>query len=488
MSIEKLLWSHDATGLAELVRAGKVEPRELVDAAIARAEKVNPEINAIAEPLFERARTVALSVDRTAPLAGVPFALKDLGTVWNDVPVHDGSRLPAMVPNRDSILMKRYLEAGLVPIGTTTTPEQGLRLMTESAAFGTTRNPWNTGHTSGGSSGGASSIVAAGIVPVANASDGGGSIRVPAACTGLVGLKPSRDRVDISPLMPATWFGLFVQHVVSRSVRDSALLLDLTSGENGRFAAAAARKPGTLRLGLYRLSPLGLDVSPETLAAMETARQLAVDAGHEVEEIDLPMIDRAFMGDFCRVVCASIAGITHANAKRLGRRPHGELERSTRVVARFGDLLSAGEIYATLQRLHDASLELLAHTARYDVVLMPLIAHPPLAVGAMEAKGADEFTENLLDRLRLTRLLRIDSLFGQLMDKSLWFTHWPAIQNVSGQPAIALPVHVTDDGLPLGIQAVGRPGDEETLFALAGQLESQSGWLDRRASLMVPEG
>ena len=131
---------------------------------------------------------------------------------------------------------------------------------------------------------------------------------------------------------------------------------------------------------------------------------------------------------------------------------------------------------------------MLADTGRYDVVLMPLIAHPPLAVGAMEAKGADEFTENLLDRLRLTRLLRIDSLFGQLMDKSLWFTHWPAIQNVSGQPAIALPVHVTDDGLPLGIQAVGRPGDEETLFALAGQLETQSGWLDRRASLMVPEG
>lgn len=488
MSMEALLWSHDATELAELVRKGEIEPRELVDAAIARAEKVNPEINAIANPLFEKARQFATTVDRQAPLAGVPFAVKDLGTVWNGVPVHDGSRLPAMVPDRDSILMKRYLDAGLVPIATTTTPEQGLRLMTESAAFGVTRNPWNTGHTSGGSSGGASSIVAAGIVPVANASDGGGSIRVPAACTGLVGLKPSRDLVDIAPLMPSTWFGLFVQHVVSRSVRDSALLLDLSSGGSGRFAAAAARKPGKRRLGLYRHSPLGLDVSPETLAAMETARQLALDAGHEVEEIDLPMIGRAFMADFCRVVCASIAGIMHANATRLGRRPHGQLERSTRVVARFGDLLSAGKIYATLQRLHDASMDLLAHTAQYDAVLMPLIAHPPLPVRAMEAKGADEFTENLLDRLRLTRLLRVDALFGQLMEKSLWFTHWPAMQNVTGQPAIALPVHVTADGLPLGIQAVGRPGDEETLLSLAAQMEKQSGWLDRRAPLMKPEG
>lgn len=301
-------------------------------------------------------------------------------------------------------------------------------------------------------------------------------------------MKPGRDRVDIAPLMPWTWFGFFVQHVVSRSVRDSALVLDLSSGGGRRFAVAAQREPGKLRLGLYRNSPLGLEVSTETLAAMETARQLAPDAGHEVEEIDLPMIGRAFLADFCRVVCASIAGIMHTHTQRLGRRPHGELERTTRVVAQFGDNITAGEVYAALHRLNETVIELVAHTGTYDAVLMPVIAHPPLPVGTMAPKGADDFLENMLDRLRLTRLLRAESLFGQFMDKSLWFTHWPAIQNVTGQPAIALPVHVTAEALPLGIQAVGRPGDEETLFSLAAQMERDSGWLERRAPLMVPEG
>lgn len=498
MSIERLLWSHDAIGLAGLVQAGEVEPRELVDAAITRAEKLNPEINAIAEPLFERARELATKVDRSAPLAGVPTTLKDVIIEMEGVPVHSGSRVPPYVPSRSSTLAERYLAAGLIPIATTTLSEQGLRLMTESLAFGITRNPWDTGRTSGGSSGGAASITAAGVVPISHAADGGGSIRVPAACSGLVGLKPTRGRVPLAPAHLEAWFGFTVQHAITRSVRDSAALLDLSSPVDplspyaappprGSFLSAATREPGRLSIGLYRASPLGLEVSTETDAALDTAAGLARDAGHSVEEIDLPMIDRAFMADFCRVVCGAVAGTMRLDARRLGRNPHRDLERSTRVVARFGDLFTAGEVYAALQRLDRASIDLLAHTARHDAVLMPVIAHPPLPVGVMEARGADEFIENMLDRLRLTRLLRIDAFFGQLMDKSLWFTHWPAIQNVTGQPAIALPVHVSSEGLPLGIQAVGRMGDEETLLSLAGQMERQSGWLDRRAGLMVPE-
>lgn len=498
MSIERLLWEQDATGLADHVRKGEVSAGELVDAAIARAERVNPEINAIAEKTYEQARQRAKTVDRSAPLAGVPFAIKDLGIAQKGVPTHGGSRIPAFVPDFDSVLTERYLSAGLIPIVTSTTPEHGLRLMTESAAFGVTRNPWNTGHTSGGSSGGAAALVAAGVVPVAHASDGGGSIRVPSACSGLIGLKTSRGRVPLSPLVSESWYGFVVDHAVTRSVRDTAALLDLTHGPDslapyaarppqGSFRDAAARDPGRLRIAVFKRSPLGLEISAETLAALDTAVALAREGGHDVEEIDLPMIGRDFMADFAMSVCSAVAGTMRMEALRVSRSIVGDVERGTRVLARFGELLSAGEVYAMLERLHAASRKLIVETAPYDAVLMPIIAHPPLPCGAMDAKGFDEFTETMLDKLHLTRMLKIGTFQGKLLDQSLWFTHWPAIQNVSGQPSIAMPVHVTTGGLPLGIQAAGRPGDEETLLSFAAQMEKLSGWTKRRAPLMKPE-
>jgi amidase len=497
MSVERILWELDATGLAALVRKGEISAAELTEAAIMRAEATRSEINAIALPLYDAARARAKAVDRGLPLAGVPFAIKDLGIAMRGVPMHGGSRIPAFVPDVNSVLTERYLGAGLIPIATSTSPEHGLRLMTESAAFGITRNPWNTGHTSGGSSGGAAALVAAGVVPVAHASDGGGSIRVPSACTGLVGLKTSRGRTPLTPLVSESWYGMVVDHVVARSVRDCAMLLDLSHGADGlapyaarppkgTFAAAAARDPGKLKLAVYRKSPLGLPISAETLKALDTAVSFAREGGHSVEEIDLPFIGRDFIADFARTVASAVAGTMRAEALRVGRSVSGDIERATRVLSRFGEVVSAGEIYAGLQRLHATSRQLIAETARFDAVLMPVIAHPPLACGAMVPKGADEFIENVLDRLHLTRLLKLKPLFGQLMDKSLWFTHWPAIQNVSGQPSIALPVYVTDAGLPLGIQAAGRPGDEETLLSLAAQMETISGWGKRRAPLRVP--
>lgn len=497
MSTEQVLWEYDAVGQADLVRKGEISPVELVDAAIARLEKVNPQINCVAEKTYEQARAAAKSADRNAPLAGVPFAIKDLGIAQKGIATHSGSRAPVFVPDFDSVLTERYRAAGLIPIATTTSPEYGLRLMTESAAFGITRNPWNTGHTTGGSSGGSSSIVAAGVVAAAHASDGGGSIRVPSACTGLVGMKTSRGRVPLSPLVTESWYGFVVDHAVSRTVRDSATLLDLTHGPDplapyaarppkGPFAAAAARDPGRLTLAVYSGSPLGLEISKETLAALDTAVALAREGGHSVEEIDLPFIDRQFMADFAGSVASAVAGLLRMERVRNGRDIAGDVERASRVLARYGELQTAGETYAALERLHAASRQLITETAKYDAVLMPIIAHPPLAVGAMSPKGADELIENLLDRLRLTWLLKFPQFFGQLLDKSLWFTHWPAIQNVSGQPSIALPVHLTETGLPLGVQAAGRPGDEETLYSLAGQLERISGWDKCRAPLEVP--
>ncbi|RST86526.1 amidase [Aquibium carbonis] len=494
---ETLLWENDATGLAALVRSGDVAPAELVEAAITRAEATSHDINAIAEKLFDQARAMARTVDRALPFAGVPFAIKDLAMGIAGVPMHSGSRAPMFVPEVNSTLVDRQIGAGLIPIATSTTPEYGLRLVTESARFGVTRNPWNNAHVTGGSSGGAAALVSAGVVPMAHASDGGGSIRVPAACCGLVGLKTSRGRTPAGPLFSETWFGFVVEHAVTRSVRDTALLLDLTHGpdatapyaarpQKGAFAAAAARAPGPLAIGVFRRSPLGLGVSRETLDALDQAAALAREGGHAVTEIDLPMIDRTFMADFARTVASSIAGLMRLEAVRNGRSILGDVERATRVLARFGEVMSAGELYAGLERLHAASRALIAHTAPFDAVLMPVIAHPPVPVGGMDARGVDETVENVLDRLRLTRLLSLDPIFSQLMDKSLWFTHWPAIQNVTGQPSIAMPVHVTAEGLPIGIQAAGRPGDEETLLSFAAQMETLSGWTCRRAPLRRP--
>lgn len=266
----------------------------------------------------------------------------------------------------------------------------------------------------------------------------------------------------------------------------SILFRPMRRPPQGFFAVAAARDPGKLSLAVYRKSPLGLPISAETLAALDTAVALAREGGHTVEEIDLPFIGRDFIADFCRSVASAVAGTMRAEARRVGRPVTGEVERPTRVLTRLGEMLSAGEVYESVQRLNATARRLIEETARYDAVLMPIIAHPPLACGAMDPKGADEFLENVLDKLHLTGLLKIKSFFRQLMDKSLWFTHWPAIQNVSGQPSIALPVHVTADGLPLGIQAAGRPGDEETLLSFAAQMEKLSGWLGRRAPLKVP--
>ena len=240
MSVERVLWEHDAIGLAGLVNKGELSPQDLVDAAIARAEATCPEINAIAERLYDAARSRAKTVDRKLPLAGVPFALKDLGIAMKGVPMHGGSRVAAFVADFDSVMTERHLAAGLVPIATSTTPEHGLRLMTELAAFGITRNPWHTGHTSGGSSGGAAALVAAGVVPVAHASDGGGSIRVPAACTGLVGLKTSRGRVPLTPLVSEGWYGMVVDHAVARSVRDFGLAARPDPRRRSAFALCRA--------------------------------------------------------------------------------------------------------------------------------------------------------------------------------------------------------------------------------------------------------
>jgi amidase len=494
MSLDRLLAETDATGLAALIRGGEVTPVEAVEASIARAERLNPTINALVERLYDNARTAAAKVDRTRPFAGVPFAIKDLTAVMAGVPMHAGSHVPPRIEPWSSRQIDDLTAAGFIHVATVTSPEWGLRIATESRRFGATRNPWNPARTSGGSSGGSASVVAAGIVPVAHASDGGGSIRIPASLTGLVGLKPSRGRVPLTPLDQESWFGFIVQHALTRSVRDSAALLDLTAGVDhlapyrqagptGSFLDATRRPPGRLRIGVHRRSLLARPVDPAIGIALDKTAALARDAGHDVAEIDLPIDGPAFLADFCRVVCAATAGNARMEAARTGGDVLSQLDRTTRTVARFGEVLSAGEVTATLTRLQAASMKILEAGNTFDLVLMPVTSAPAIATGALDSIGLDNALEEILDRLRLTRLLRVPALFAKLVDQSLWFAPWTPVQNVTGQPAIALPVHVTPEGLPVGVQAVGRIGEEATLLAFAAQIEPAAGWRERRAPL-----
>lgn len=495
MSAEDLLWQQDAIGQAEAIRRGDISAIELVDAAISRAEASQPALGAIATPLYDAARSAAAVAGPNAsgPFEGVPTVWKDLGLSAAGVPITSGSKMPPRQADHDGTLVQAWQGAGLIPIATSTTSEWGLRIVTETERHGITRNPWNTGHVTGGSSGGSASLVAAGVVPVAHASDGGGSIRIPAACCGLVGLKPSRGRVPMTPDLREGWSGMVVQHAVTRSVRDSAALLDVVTAQPDPLApyiptrsvpsyqTAAETTPAPLRLAVFRRNPLGLDTSAEVLAALDKTVTACRDAGHEVEEIEIPAINRALITAFCQSVAANHAGNMALEAARSGPSAPGRAGQQARILQRFGNALPGGAVTSAGMRLQQGAMEILRQTQAYDAVLMPILSCPPLPCGGLTATGVDALIETLLDRLHLSFLLRVPNFFDQMLDKSLWFAPWPCMQNITGQPAISMPVHVTEAGLPVGIQAVGRTGDEATLLSLAGQLEADMGWQDHRA-------
>ena len=498
MNAQDHLWNLDATGQAAAIKSGEIDASELVEAAITAAEASQGPLNAIAEPLYEAARKQAVQPDADAPFAGVPTVIKDLGVSINGVPIHSGSAIAARTSPWDSTLVHRLRTAGLVPIATATSSEWGLRIVTETDRFGITRNPWNTGHTTGGSSGGSAALVAGGVVSVAHASDGGGSIRIPACTTGLVGLKPSRGRVPMTPEQREGWGGMVANHMLTRSVRDSAAMLDALAGPdplspyepcggtNVNFAKAAAKTPGRLKIGVFDRNPLDLETHPEAQAALALAATACKDAGHDVENIDIPSVGRPMLRSFVRTVAANFAGLMRWEAARVGPYVSARLARQARLIQRFGDNLKGGEVTAAIGHLQEVAMGIISETEAYDVVLMPVLSGPPVAVNGLDPQGMDLLAEKVLDTLHLTRVLRIEGLLDKMLDNSLWSAPWPAIQNITGQPAIALPVHMTADGLPLGVQAVGRSGDEAGLLSLAAQLEADMGWQQRRAPFGKP--
>ncbi|BBK44387.1 amidase [Allostella vacuolata] len=466
-----------ATQLADLVRTGQAGAGELLAAARLRSEQVNPQINAVIHTWFEEAGRRLL--DRpSGRFGGVPFLYKDLSITYAGQPFSSGSRFWAgAVGAGHSTISRRYLDAGLVPFGTTNSSELGLACETAPTAHGPTRNPWNPARSSGGSSGGAAAAVAAGIVPVAHATDGGGSIRIPSHCCGVFGLKPSRGRTPFGPLLGEGWNGLSAHHVISRDVGDSARFLDATHGaEPGDpyaapavpegFASAVGRPDRPFRIAVLTETYDGRPVHPDCRAAVEQAARWAESAGHQVD-LARPAIDMEALKRATRVlVGANARGALLRRSRELGRPWTAEdVEPSTLAWAEEAGRLSADDYVAAVLTIHGIGRTFGAFFEGWDLILTPTFAAPAPPIDTVDVREPD-----------------LDTYYARLRGLSA-FT---SIHNATGCPACSLPVHWNAEGLPVGVQLATRLGGERTLFAVAGQLQEISRWTDRQRRLLQP--
>lgn len=482
---------HDAVGLADLVRSGAAHPRELLAAAIANTERSNASINAVVHKLYERAMEVAEGPIRDGPLAGVPFLLKDLGSAMAGVPLTGGSRyLMRFVPDFDSAVVSRYKGAGLVIFGKTNTPEFGLVAVTEPELHGPTRNPWDPTRTPGGSSGGAGAAVAAGYVPAAHASDGGGSIRIPASACGLFGLKPTRGRVPHGPAVGDPGFGIVQTHVITRSVRDSALFLDIERGpdegapyvirEPDRpYVEELGVDPGKLRIGFTKQALFGTDTDQDCVDAVDRAAALLESLGHIVEEVTIPFDRQRLPTTFVRIWAASLAGDLETMAETTGKKLHADhFELTTWLLALIGRKLSAAELAAEVTFMHSESRRVQTAWRDHDVIITPTMARPPVKIGELDPTPGQIRQMKVLIKAPVRRLL--DQALAEVAGDNLAPVPNTMLFNMTGQPAMSVPLHWNAENLPIGVQFVGRWGDEATLFRLATQLEAAQPWWHNR--------
>lgn len=460
---------YDGLGLAQLVRDGKISAQELLEEAIARTEAVNPQINAVVHKHYDEARSAIAAGLPQGAFTGVPFLLKDLYMMLQGTITSNGSAMYRdNVADHDSTLVQRYQQAGLVIFGKTNSPEWGLMPVTEPGFFGPSRNPWNVECTPGGSSGGASAAVAAGILPLANASDGGGSIRIPASCAGLVGLKPSRGRNPSGPIKAEGWAGQSISHVVSRSVRDSAAMLDATHGpESGdayaapcqleSFLSQSQREPGVLKIAVSREKWGMGSYQPEVLEGLESTVSLLQSLGHEVEEARPEYDAEVTAAALFTVICVNTAWAAKQRAQELNcTTDELDMEFGTRKTMEMGAAVSGEAYAAAIQANQRAGRALGRFHQRYDVVLAPTLASEPIPVGHL-VEDPEKYTERL---------------FAFMGDTGLY--------NQTGQPSLSLPLHWSAKGLPVGMMFSAAYGNEGVLLSLAGQLEQARPWWDRR--------
>jgi amidase len=463
----------DATAQADLVRRREVRPRELVEAAIRRIERLNPSLNAVVTPMFDDAIARASELLPEGPFTGVPFVLKDLTAEQAGVRYTEGSAFLAdNVSTHDQELVLRQRRAGLVVVGKTNAPEFGILPTTEPRLFGATHNPWDVGRTPGGSSGGTAAAVASGMVPMGHANDGGGSIRIPASCCGLFGLKPTRARNPLGPSTGDVLNGLSCEHAITRTVRDSAALLDATAGPDvgdPYWAPAPARpyrdevasEPGRLRIAVTTTAATDVPVHQDCVRAVRETAGLCEELGHDVfdftpRDVDGNALTDAFLVLYVSGVAASVAGW----ALQTGRTPtEADFEPLTWAMRELGVSRSPADYLLAIAHLQRFSRQVGGWFTGFDVWLMPVLAEPPLPLGAFDAPP--------------------DQALLPLIRAGAWVPFTP-IANITGQPAMSVPLHWNGDGLPVGSQFVGRYGDEATLFRLAAQLERARPWAGRR--------
>jgi Asp-tRNA(Asn)/Glu-tRNA(Gln) amidotransferase A subunit family amidase len=480
--------AYDATGLAKLVADKQVSAAELLTTAQERASAVNPRINAIVRDV--PASTVN---DLSGPFAGVPFLIKDLGQDYAGLPTSAGSRALMSLPAAEhATIVQRWIDAGLVIFGKTNTPEFGAKGITEPVAWGPARNPWDLRRSPGGSSGGSAAAVAAGIVPCAGASDGGGSIRIPAACCGLVGLKPGRGLTPSGPAAAEFMHGASVEGVVSRTVRDTAAMLDVISGGEpwgpyapavpaASFASCVGADPGKLRIGVRVPSAINPAPHPEAATAVAATVDALSELGHHVDELpQAPFDDAALARDFL-LAWFVYAAWELAEAKRLTGAGDELFERETLIMAALGRATSSVDYVDAVQRRHEHTRRLSTYFESYDLLLTPTLAKLPPMIGEFELPVVLEHAVDALIKTRTSSLLRYTKIVDDMVDKNLGWVPYTQLANLTGRPAISLPLHWTAEGLPLGVQFVAPLAGEQLLLKLAAQLEQAVPWADRVA-------
>jgi amidase len=469
-----LLWK-SALDQARMVRDGDCSSRELVDATLDAIERVDGELNAFVHVAADEARAEADRVEAgdQRPLAGVPIGVKDLLAPVAGMPMTWGmAAMKDWVPEADGNVVRRLKRAGAIVIGKTNTPELGILPVTEPEANGPTRNPWDTDRTPGGSSGGSGAAVASGMVALAHGNDGGGSIRIPAASCGLVGLKPSRGRVSMQPLWTEGGVGLPTDGVLTRTVRDTAVALDVLAGyepgdpfilppPSAPFADAAERGSGRLRVGFALEAPNGVPVDPEVQQGVRDAVELLTEMGHDVEEAQ-PVVDTDhFAENFVKVWIGGTGDELHTLGELRGE-PIGDdgIEPLTRQMREIAGAMTATDYLVALDYLRRISREITSWWTDYDVLVTPTLTKPAIKLGELEPAAGEEPVL-------------------QLMNSGTWVPFTP-VWNVTGQPALSLPLAESGGGLPIGVQFIGAPAAEETLIALAADIEQARPWTDRR--------
>ncbi|MBI2733886.1 MAG: amidase [Aquabacterium sp.] len=485
----------DAIGMATLVRQGEVSADELLAVAMARADAVNPRINAIIRRLDQHASERAKGlIDTSGVFAGVPFLVKDLLQDIAGEEVSGGSRaLIGQRATQTADVTARWEAAGLITFGMTNTPELGSKGVTEPLAFGPTRNPWALERTPGGSSGGSAAAVAAGIVPMAGGNDGGGSIRIPAAACGLFGLKPSRGLVSVGPAYAEAFFGGTTQGVISRSVRDTAASLDvlagatpgspyLTRGPETSYLQQLSVPVRRLRIGFSTASFIGTPVHQDAVDAVQQAASLLAGLGHDVEEA-APRIDgRQVAKDWFTAWCCMIAREV-AHVQETTGASSRAFEPDTRAMAAAGRTVGATELMATLERWHLHTQALARFHAQYDFWLTPTVSAEPLALGALNTPPLLAHLAEWLDALGLTDLARKTPPFEKRVFETMAWSSFTQLANITGRPAMSVPLYWNQAGLPLGVHFIGALHTEPLLLQLAAQLEQTRPWAYRRPAL-----